>query len=563
MNRPTNRFLLSAAALLAAGPAFAGDETAGAAGEPTAAARPNILWISAEDISADLGAYGDEYATTPRLDAFAQEGALFEHCYANAGVCAVARSCVITGMYPVAIGSQHMRSAAVPPPEVKCFPEYLRAAGYYTTNRSKTDYNFDAPPSAWDENGNKHRDWAGRAEGQPFFSVINLTISHESKVRDEKMRARMDDLLAGDRHDPAKVKLPPYIPDTPASRADRAQYYDVLTLLDRQVGEILDRLDADGLADDTVVMFWGDHGVGLPRAKRWLYDSGLHVPMMVRWPGQIRPGTHVDELVSFVDFAPSTLAVAGLKVPGHMQGRALYGPNRDEPRRYIFAHRDRMDETYDLIRACRDKRYKYIRNFMPGRGRSQPLVYMDRGGTMRSMRELAAAGKLKGAERQYFESTKPVEELYDTRADPHEVRNVAGDPAHAEILERMRAELEAWQVEIGDLGMVPEAVLIEEQRPGGEFARTAPPTVSVEPISGETGGDAGRVRVTLASATPGASLVYGLGDEPATKRLYSLPFTVEAGTDVNALACRLGFHDSKIVTEPATGGGAQDREGNE
>ena len=548
MNRFTPAILLSSAAALApAGPLRADDD-------PAPADRPNILWISAEDVSADLGCYGDEYATTPRLDAFAQEGALFTHCYANAGVCAVARSCVITGMYPVSIGTQHMRSDAVPPPEAKCFPELLRAAGYYTTNRSKTDYNFDAPPGAWDANGTEHRDWAGRAAGQPFFSVVNLTVSHESKVRDAGLRARMDDRLGTDRHDPAKVELPPYVPDTPEARADRAQYYDVLTLLDRQVGEVLDRLEADGLADSTVVMFWGDHGVGLPRAKRWLYDSGLHVPMLVRWPGVIRPGTHVDELVSFVDYAPSTLAVAGVGVPAHMQGRALYGPNRDEPRRYVFAHRDRMDETYDLIRAVRDKRYKYIRNFMPGRGRAQPLMYMDVGGTMASMRRLNAAGRLEGAERQYFEPTKPVEELYDTDADPHEIQNVADDPAHAEILARMRKELEAWQVTVGDTGMVPEAVLIEETRPGGEYARAAAPTVSVEPV----GGDPGRVRVTLASPTPGASLVYGLGDEPPTKRLYTMPFTVEAGATVTALASRLGYRDSRQVAAQATAAGEQD-----
>ena len=549
MTRFLSSYALTFGALLplAASPAFADDEPAG--GER----HPNILWISAEDISPDLGAYGDRYATTPNLDAFAAEGATFTRCFANAGVCAVARSCIITGMYPVAIGSQHMRSDVVPPPEVKCFPEYLRAAGYYTTNRSKTDYNFDAPPSAWDENGTKHRDWAGRADGQPFFSVVNLTISHESKVRDAGMRKRMGDLLGSNRHDPAAVPLPPYIPDTPEARADRAQYYDVLTLMDREVGAVLDRLEADGLADETIVVFWGDHGVGLPRGKRWLYDSGLRVPLLVRWPGTVRPGTRIDELVSFVDFAPSTLSIAGVGVPEHMQGRALFGPDRGKPRDHVFAHRDRMDETYDLIRAVRDKRYKYVRNFMPERSRGQNLTYMDLGGTMRSMRRLNAAGKLTGAERQYFEPTKPVEELYDTREDPHEVRDVADDPEHAEILERLRDTLEAWQVEVGDTGMVPEPVLIEETRPDGRKARAAAPTMAVEPIPGEPD----RVRVTLSCDTPGASIVYGLGDEPATKRLYAQPFTVESQTNVRALACRLGYRDSDALTGVAAAGGAE------
>ena len=211
----------AAAFLFAATTAFAGEPAGPSPDVGDARPGPNVLWISAEDISPDLGCYGDEYATTPRLDALAEEGVTFTRCFANAGVCAVARSCIITGMYPVAIGTQHMRSDVVPPPGVKCFPEYLRAAGYYTTNRSKTDYNFPAPPSAWDENGTDHRDWAGRAEGQPFFSVVNLTVSHESKVRDLGLRKKMDDLLGDDRHDPAEAPLPPYVPDTPEVRADR------------------------------------------------------------------------------------------------------------------------------------------------------------------------------------------------------------------------------------------------------------------------------------------------------------------------------------------------------
>ena len=511
--------------------------------------RPSILWISAEDISPDLGAYGDDYADTPRIDELAAGGALFTNCYANAGVCAVARSCIITGMYPVSIGTQHMRGDVPPPPVVKCFPEYLRAAGYFTTNRSKTDYNFDAPPSAWDRNGNRHRDWADRpTDDTPFFSVINLTISHESKARSEDVPRTAD---------PAQVKLPPFIPDTRESRRDRAHYYDNIAELDRQVGQILDRLEQDGLADSTIVMFWGDHGAGLPRQKRWIYDSGLQVPLIVRWPGTVRPGTRVEELVSFVDFAPSTLALAGVPVPAHMQGHALVGPDRDEPRRYIFAHRDRMDEAYDLIRAARDKRYKYIRNFMPERTRGQHLEYMDQMPTMRAMRRLDAAGELKGAEKQYFEPTKPVEELYDTKTDPWEVNNVAGDPRHAEILERMREDLEDWQDRIGDLGLVPEPVLMERLRPGDVKRRTESPVMTAEPVVAADGDATGRVRVTLSCPTEGASLVYGIEEEEPTTRLYTGPFTVEAGTAVKALACRLGFRDSKWLERTVTGTAAE------
>ena len=225
----------------------------------SAADRPNILWISCEDISPSLGCYGDKYSTSPNIDGLAAQGVVFRRCFSHAGVCAVARSGLITGVYPVSIGSQHMRSRIVPPPNVRCFTEYLRAAGYYCTNRSKTDYNFEPPLTAWDESGRKSTDWSGRAKGQPFFSVINLTVSHESKIR-----AKFDKLI----HDPDGVTLPPYIPDTPAARRDRARYYDIITLMDTQVGRILARLKADGLDKNTIVMFWGDHGEGLPRGKR-------------------------------------------------------------------------------------------------------------------------------------------------------------------------------------------------------------------------------------------------------------------------------------------------------
>ncbi|HUG93472.1 MAG TPA: sulfatase, partial [Planctomycetaceae bacterium] len=315
-----------------------------------APSRPNILWISCEDTGVQLGCYGDDYATTPNLDRFAAQGVLFENCFTHSGVCAVARSGLITGMYPISIGSQHMRSRIVPPPYVKCFPEYLRAAGYWCTNRSKTDYNFDPPLTAWDENSPQSRDWRGRAPGQPFFSVINLTVSHESQIRAN---------FRGLKHDPGKVKLPPYIPDTPLTRRDRARYYDIVSEMDRQAGEILQRLEDDGLADETIVFFWGDHGEGLPRGKRWIYDSGIHVPLIVRWPGTIEPGSRREDLVCFLDFAPTMLSLAGVDPPAHMQGQVILGGKQAPPREYVFAHRDRMDETYDLIRAVRDRRFKY------------------------------------------------------------------------------------------------------------------------------------------------------------------------------------------------------------
>lgn len=423
--------------------------------------QPNILWISAEDISPSLGCYGDSYAITPRLDQLATEGMRFTRCFTHAGVCAISRSGLITGMYPIAIGSQHMRSQIVLPSHVKAFPEYLRAAGYWTTNRSKTDYNFPPPKAAWDENSAQSRDWRGRKAGQPFFSVINLTTTHESQIR-----GKFGETL----HDPAKAQLPPYIPDTPVTRRDWARYADLLTTLDQQVAAILDQLEADGLADDTIVFFWGDHGQGLPRGKRWLYDSGTRTPLIIRWPGKLKPGSVSDDLVCFLDFAPTMLRLAGVDIPSHLHGRVLppvevvMAANSRQPsansREFIFGHRDRMDETYDLIRSARDTRFKYLRNFAPERSYAQNITYMNQMPTMQEWRRLNAEGKLTGAPALHFRETKPVEELFDTEADPHEVVNLADRPEHAERLKRMRTALERWQEEVGDSGLIPEPLLV-------------------------------------------------------------------------------------------------------
>ena len=502
--------------------------------------RPNILWISCEDISPQLGCYGDDYATTPHLDRLATQGAVFRRCFSHAGVCAVARSGIITGVYPVSIGSQHMRSRIVPPPQVKCFTEYLRAAGYYCTNRSKTDYNFEPPLTAWDQSGRNSKDWSGRRPGQPFFSVINLTVSHESRIR-----AKYDKL----EHDPARVPLPPYVPDTPAARRDRARYYDIITLMDRQVGQILKRLENDGLADETIVIFWGDHGEGLPRGKRWIYDSGIRVPLIVRWPGQVKPGSFREDLVCFLDFAPTALSLAGIKPPAYMHGQVILGDQTDQPRQYLFAHRDRMDEAYDLIRAVRDRRYKYIRNYMPLRSRGQNIDYMNKMPTMIDMRRLHAAGELNTvALRQYFEPTKPVEELYDLQSDPHEVNNLAGDSKQSATLARLRAALEGWQERIVDRGLVPEALAVEEMRPDNIYQKTADPVFTVKADA------SGKATVSITCPTPGASIAFGIGQAPRGQwQLYSRPLTLKAGASIRAIATRLGYRNSRRVKKTVVG----------
>jgi uncharacterized sulfatase len=257
----------------------------GAAAAENAPPRPNILWISCEDMSPDMGCYGDEYAVSPNLDKLAAEGCRYNNAFVVFPVCAPSRSAIITGVHPGTLGSMHMRTGvkgyqAVPPPEVKCFTEYLRAAGYYCSNHTKTDYQFNPPLTAWDA---AKGDWRNpdRAKGQPFFCVINLTVTHESECWNLKKVT----------HDPAKVEVPPFYPDTPIVRRNLAKYYDNITTMDAQAGEILRKLEEDGLAENTVVFFWGDHGRGLPRYKRWPYDTGLHVPLLIRWPGKIAPAT--------------------------------------------------------------------------------------------------------------------------------------------------------------------------------------------------------------------------------------------------------------------------------
>ena len=524
--------------------------------------RPNILWISTEDISPDLGCYGDNYAVTPNIDGLAARGIRFNNVFSHSGVCAPTRSGIITGMYPTSIGTHHMRCQGVPPAYVKCFSEYLRAAGYYCTNNSKTDYQFAAPSSAWDENS-REAHWRNRGKDQPFFAVFNFTTTHESQIRNRSkgMLERLASLKPHEKHDPAKAVLPPYYPDTPAVRKDWAQYYDIITLMDKQLDDVLKQLEDDGLTEDTIVWFWGDHGRGLPRAKRWIYDSGLRIPLIIhvpeKWrklampenPDVIKPGAVNDDLIAFVDFAPTMLSLTGIKIPEHIQGRAFMGNQKAKPREYIFAARDRMDEAYDLIRAVRDKRYKYIRNYMPYVSRGQDIEFMNEMPTMQEMRRLNAEGGLEGAQKQYFEETKPVEELYDTVTDPHEIDNLADDPRYMNVLSRMRNIHKRRMEQTSDVGLIPEPEFDEMKRPGGQWQKTAEPIFwTPEWQPGTPGKDARRV--TIACPTAGASIVYRISSNGKTQtpwRLYTKSLWLAKGRVLHAKTCRIGFRESKEI----------------
>ena len=509
--------------------------------------RPNILWISAEDLSPDLGCYGDSYARTPHLDKLAAESARFTRAFAVTPVCAPSRSSIITGMYPTTIGSLHMRSKAVPPPYVKCFTEYLRAAGYYCTNNVKTDYNFDSPLTAWDESSNRAH-WRNRPDkSQPFFSVFNITTTHESQIRapQEAFERQTASVAPDERHDPAKAQIPPYYPDTPIVRRDWANYHDLITAMDKQVAGILKQLEEDRLADNTVVFFWGDHGRGLPRAKRWVYDSGTKVPLLIRWPGRIPRGSVRDDLVCLMDLGPTVLSIAGIRTPAYMQGRPFLGEHAEKPREWVFAHRDRMDEAHDAIRSIRDKRFRYIRNFQPQKPHAQYIDYMEQMPTMQEMRRLnkeestlLGAGQtpnlLTPAQRLFFAPSKPVEELYDTESDPHEINNLADSPAHKETLKRMRGILDRHLRATKDLGLIPESELREQMRPGGIWRTTEAPKFEQTSDS---------VRITC--PTEGASIAYTTESGPTAHwNVVTDEIRVPTGLVVRARAFRLGYHPS-------------------
>lgn len=424
----------------------------GASSQKTAP-RPNILWITSEDNGPHLGAYGDRYASTPNLDKLAAKGMIYANAWSNAPVCAPARTAIISGMYPTSTGSEHMRSSTSLPPGMKMYPQYLREAGYYCTNNSKEDYNLEKPGQVWDDSSNRAH-WRNRKAGQPFFAIFNLLVTHESQIRLRPHKAV---------HDPAKVRIPAYHPDTPEVRQDWAQYHDKITEMDAQAGELLRQLDQDNLTEDTIVFYYGDHGPGMPRSKRWPYNSGLRVPLAIHIPAKFRNpasgdwqlGGKTERLVSFVDLAPTVLSLAGIQPPPHMQGQAFLGPHPQPERSYVFGFRGRMDERYDLVRSARDKRYVYIRNYMPHKIYGQHIAYMFETPTTRVWKQLYDEGKLKPPQ-TYFWETKQPEELYDLQNDPDEVNNLAAAPEHAQTVARFRKAIRDWELDVRDVGFLPE-----------------------------------------------------------------------------------------------------------
>mgnify|MGYP002725607664 CR=1 FL=1 len=442
------------------------------------AKQPNILWLSAEDISTHFGCYGDPHAMTPHLDKLAAEGVRYTRTFTTAGVCAPCRSGIITGMYQTTLGTQHMRCTATLPERIRPFPYYMRKAGYFCTNNSKQDYQFKTPDGTWDQsNGKAH--WRLRKDkSQPFFAVFNYVGCHESGIASEgKYTSVTKDLSADERQDPDKLMLPPYFPDTPIVREDWKRNYELITAMDKWAGDLIQQLKDDGLYDSTIIVFWSDHGVGLPRSKRWLYNSGTHIPLVVRIPerfraeGQGKPGAVTDTLVSAIDFGPTMLNLAGIDVPEHVQGQAFLGGDLPKARTYVYGCRDRMDERYDIIRTVRDVRYLYVRNYEPLKTFYQYMNTPEKGATMRELRRLHEAGELPSDAERFFDPTKPVEELYDYIADPHNLNNLASDRKHKDVLVEMRKAHLRWVQESKDLGLIPEPIIAERMKEVGcEYA---------------------------------------------------------------------------------------------
>jgi arylsulfatase A-like enzyme len=422
-----------------------------------AADKPNILWLTSEDHGPQMGCYGDQNARTPNVDALAAKGMIFNRAWSVAPVCAPARTAIISGLYPSSSGGLHMRSMVSLPSEIKLYPQYLREAGYYCTNNSKEDFNVRKPRGLWDESsGNAH--WSKRAAGQPFFAIFNSTKSHESQIR-----TRPHKQIA----DPAKMRMPAYHPDTPEVRQDWAQYYDKVSEADADAGQRLNEIAEAGLAGDTIVFYYGDHGSGMPRSKRWPCNSGLHVPMVVyfpeRWkhlaPKEYQSGGKSERLVSFVDLAPTLLSIAGTEPPAWMQGRAFAGKYQTEPQPYIFGERGRMDERMDLVRSVTDGRYVYLRNYFPHVSQGQHVDYQFATPTTRIWRKLFDEGRATEAQSIFWRVPKSPEELYDLQTDRDEVHNLANSAGHREILEKFRKVQREHLVAIRDVCFLPEGEL--------------------------------------------------------------------------------------------------------
>lgn len=524
----------------------------------TQKAQPNILWITVEDISPILSLYGDSTANTPNLDRLAAESTIYTNAFTTVAVCAPARSSIITGMYPTSIGTQHMRTgkdtqgwgtrdysgksnaqdingltvphySVVTPPDVRCFTEYLRSAGYYCTNNPKTDYQFAAPVTAWDENGTKAH-YRNRAKDQPFFSVFNLNVTHESflwKNKDLPLTVHPDD-----------VNVYPYWPDIEIVRNDIARLYSNIELMDVQIGKLLQDLEESDLLENTIIFFFSDHGGPLPRGKRANYESGLRVPMMVRFPDKLER-KYDDQLISFVDLAPTVLSMANVEVPTHLQGEPF---NDEHKREFVFASGDRFDEFTDRNRVVIDKEFIYVRNFHPELGAYKDVGYRKQIPMMNELLRLRDESKLNKDQMYWFRKKKTTAELYSRQNDVHNLKNIAGKKEYQERLSRMDEALNDWINYYGDKGAISETEMLAKMWPSGIQPMAEQPKVEIR-----------NDQITVTHQDAAVSIAYLISDqsiEPdldAGWKLYTEPVRLDQDKNIYVMATRIGFRDSEIV----------------
>ena len=525
------------------------------------AQRPNIVWITVEDISPTLSVYGDSTAKTPNIDRLASQSQIFTESFTTVGVCSPSRSSIITGMYPVSIGTHQMRTgkdvfgwgsrnydglsnaidvngdsiplhSVVTPQEVRCFTEYMRAGGYYCTNNSKTDYQFAAPVTAWDQNGDDAH-WRNRDKNQPFFSVFNFDVTHESKMwlhRNKPLTV-----------DPKNVPLPPYFPDTETVRNDVARNYSNIELLDSMVGDLIKELKSDKLLDNTYIFFFSDHGGPLPRGKRSHYESGLKVPMIIRNPYDIS-SRYNDDPISFVDLAPTMLSITGIEIPDYIQGRAFMGDKKNPvPREYIFGSGDRFDETYDRVRSVISKDFVYVRNYHKDRPAYKDVLYRKNIDMTNEMLKLYNDNKLNADQKYWYRQSKTKEEFYVRSTDPYSLRNIIDDPGYTNEIKKHRLALKKWQKEIEDIGALPEKKHLSYMWPEGIQPQTQKPKVVVK-----------EGLLNIESLTLGSSSAYIISDldfQPGLDdgwKLYHRPVVVDKSY-LYVISTRLGFKDSDIV----------------
>ncbi|MCB0686059.1 MAG: sulfatase [Saprospiraceae bacterium] len=511
--------------------------------------KPNILWLVAEDLSPYLSFYGDSTIKTPNLERLAREGICFDQFYSPAPVCSPSRACIATGLYPTRFGAGHMRNTgnpkylppdvkpyeAVPPLGTKMMSEWLRMDGYYCTNNPKEDYQFNKTPTAWDESSRKAH-WRNRKAGQPFFAIFNFMVTHESQIW-----AKSKDSLLVDSN--LVVPVPPYLPDTKIGRQDIRRMYSNIIEMDQQVGEILKQLEEDGELENTIIFWYSDHGGPLPRQKRLLYDSGLKVPLIVRFPHQQFAGTRDDRLTSFLDLAPTVLSLVGIEPKNYMDGRDFLGKYQPaQERKYVFAAADRFDETTDHNRAARDHRFKYIRYYDPDKSMFLHSAYRDQQPIMRELYRLRDLDSLTEVQKLWFRDHKPPFEFFDTENDPDEIHDLSKDPRYQDKIKELSDAMDQWLQDINDTGLIPETELIDKLWPGGVQPMTQAPVIkSIEN------------KITIHCDTEGASIGFKIiedDEEPDAWQVYTEPILLKEGQHLKTVAQRIGYHISEETSYP-------------